>query len=179
MLVRILRIRNDCPNCPKPLQQIEEFTLNTNSNMICSGLSDSGSQTATPPPSADQNWGLTCSTLTQGMPQNATDCDYFIKEMWCEKDCALIFKILDAAHNAKPKDFDWPKDVCTSNCYFTMYHDYLQRMDDGICERKLNASFWPPTPYVPKGFLAGGLPTRNDALLTPFAEMICIFKRIM
>lgn len=129
----------------------------------------------TPPPVAD--WDRTCRLLEDNMPQNPTECDYLIRSMWCEEDCAVDFGILSSAHASigrQPLSAADRHVLCNSPCYFTKYHDYLQRIDSSNCQRNLDASFAPPDPYVLRGYLPGNVPSQVSDL-TRFAETICIY----
>ena len=134
----------------------------------------------TPPPEDDV--GQTCRDITSNRPPNPSECDNLIEEMWCDRDCAVVFGILVRVHESSSRQPLGASDnqvLCSSTCYFTKYHDYLQRMDAGNCAVNLDLSFLPPEPYVLQGFLPGDLPSKmgseNSSDLTRFAETICIY----
>ena len=130
-------------------------------------------QTTTPAPPTLP----TCGLLTEsGMHPNASTCDHLIKEMWCDPDCAEIFGILVAAHESNslfPLSAAANEALCTSDCYFTKYRDYLLQIDAGACNRTINASHWPPNPFMPTGVLQSQLRPQVSNRAR-FAETLCI-----
>ena len=109
------------------------------------------------------------------MPASPTDCDRLIQGMWCDQDCATVFGILSNAHSSSARQPLSAADnnlICTSSCYFSKYHDYLQRVDKGTCVTNLE-TYRPPNPYVPPGYLPGNLPS-NGLDFSHFAEAVCI-----
>ena len=136
---------------------------------------------ATTPPPVDAAFH-TCGQIASNRPQDLSECDSLIEEMWCDQDCAVVFGILTRLHTSSSRQPLGTADIqalCGSTCYFTKYKDYLQFMDLGTCSVNLDVSFLPPAPYILKGFLPGDFPLKmgfgNESDLARFAETICIY----